>query len=121
MRRKPYPSDLTDVEWKGIVHLVPKPKLGGRRPKSSRREILNAILYVAREGCTWRALPHDRSPLVWGWSITPASVQDWKGAKEVILWAHPVAPRLVRGYADAADKAVEFWACGCVRVILWGA
>ena len=25
----------------------------------SRREIVNAILYVARTGCQWRLLPHD--------------------------------------------------------------
>jgi putative transposase len=24
-----------------------------------RREIVNASLYVVREGCSWRALPHD--------------------------------------------------------------
>jgi transposase len=59
MSRKPYPSDLTDAQWKRIVHVVPKPKPGGRPAKYTRREILNAILYVTREGCTWRALPHD--------------------------------------------------------------
>ena len=59
MSRKQYPSDLTDAQWKRVVHLVPQPKLGGRPAKYTRREVLNAILYVAREGCTWRALPHD--------------------------------------------------------------
>jgi len=59
MSRKPYPSDLTDAQWKRLVHVVPKPKPGGRPAKYTRREIVNAILYVAREGCTWRALPHD--------------------------------------------------------------
>jgi transposase len=59
MSRKPYPSDLTDAQWKRIVHVVPKPKPGGRPAKYTRREVVNAILYVTREGCTWRALPHD--------------------------------------------------------------
>src|ERR1044071_2099882 len=62
MIRKPYPSDLTDAQWKRIVHLVPKPKPGGRPAKYTRREVVNAILYAAREGCTWRALPHDLPP-----------------------------------------------------------
>ena len=31
----------------------------GRRASVSRREIVNAILYVARTGCQWRNLPHD--------------------------------------------------------------
>ncbi len=62
MSRKPYPSDLTDRQWKRSVHLVPKPKVGGRPAEYARREIANAILYQAREGCTWRALPHDLPP-----------------------------------------------------------
>ena len=41
---------------------MPKPKPGGRPAKYSRREIINAILYVTRNGCTWRALPHDLPP-----------------------------------------------------------
>ena len=59
MSRKLYPSDLSDAQWKRIVHVVPKPKPGGRPAKYTRREVVNAILYVAREGCSWRALPHD--------------------------------------------------------------
>ncbi len=27
-----------------------------------RREIVNAILYLVREGITWRAMPHDFPP-----------------------------------------------------------
>jgi transposase len=38
---------------------VPQAKPGGRPPKYDRREIVNAILYIVRNGCTWRALPHD--------------------------------------------------------------
>ena len=43
------------------------PAKGGRtgRPrKYPRREIWNAIFYQAKNGCTWRALPHDFPP--WG-------------------------------------------------------
>ena len=40
-----------------------------RRPPRSvdRREVLNGILYVLRNGCTWRALPHDLPPWGTGW------------------------------------------------------
>lgn len=60
----------------------------------------------------------DTLGLIWGLVVTPASVQDWDGAKEVILRANRSAPRLVRVYADAAYKAVEFWAYWFARVIL---
>jgi putative transposase len=59
MTRQPYPSDLTDAQWAHLEPLVPKPKPGGRPATIPRRELVNAILYVVRNGITWRALPHD--------------------------------------------------------------
>ena len=53
-----YPSDLTDGQWQVLRGLLPQQAKRGRRP-ICRRLILNAILYVNRTGCQWRALPHD--------------------------------------------------------------
>jgi putative transposase len=53
-----YPSDLTDGQWQVIRGLLPKRAKRGR-PRICRRLILNAILYLNRTGCQWRALPHD--------------------------------------------------------------
>jgi transposase len=64
MPRRAYPSDLSDAEWAVLEPLVPPPKPGGRPAAHPRREIVNAILYVLRTGCQWRALPHDLPP--WG-------------------------------------------------------
>ena len=58
-QRRNYPSDLTDPEWAILEALVPPVKRGGRPAKHTRREIVNAILYVLRTGCQWRHLPHD--------------------------------------------------------------
>ena len=58
--RKAYPDDFTDDEWAIVEPLLPKRKSNrGRKPKHSKREILNAILYLLRTGCQWRHLPHD--------------------------------------------------------------
>jgi transposase len=57
--RRCYPSDLTDEEWALLEPLIPAPKPGGRPAKVSRREIMNAILYVLKNGIPWRAMPHD--------------------------------------------------------------
>jgi putative transposase len=54
-----FPTRLTDAEWAVLEPLVPANKPGGRKPKYTRREVLDAILYVVRQGCTWRALPAD--------------------------------------------------------------
>ena len=59
MTRKPYPSDLTNAQWRRIARLIPPAKPGGRPRKYDIREVINAILYLNREGCSWRALPHD--------------------------------------------------------------
>jgi len=62
MRRHPYPSDLTDEQWAVLQPLIPPARPGGRPRKTNMREVLNALFYLNREGCTWRALPRDFPP-----------------------------------------------------------
>lgn len=59
---KAYPSDLTDEEWQHLRILLPRKRGKGRTPKHNLREMMNAILYVVRTGCQWRALPHEFPP-----------------------------------------------------------
>lgn len=64
--RAAYPSDLTDLQWSNIAHLFPgvnrPPGGAGRKRSYPVREIVNANLYLARGGCSWRMLPHDFPP-----------------------------------------------------------
>jgi putative transposase len=61
--RKPYSTDLSDVEYQKIEPHLPKPKTKrGRKRVYPLREILNAIFYVLRTGCAWRLLAHDLPP-----------------------------------------------------------
>ena len=62
MERKPYPSDVTDVQWRLVEPLLPAALPGGRPRKVNLREVVNALFYRNREGCTWRGLPHDFPP-----------------------------------------------------------
>jgi len=57
--RKSYPSDLTEQEWTIVEPYLPNPRNDGRPRLHGYREILNGTLYVLRNGCSWRALPHD--------------------------------------------------------------
>ena len=52
-----FPVRLTDAEWAVLEPLIPANRPGGRPPKHTRRSILDAIVYVVRQGVTWRALP----------------------------------------------------------------
>ena len=62
MTRKSYPSDLTDEQWQRLAPLLPAPKPGGRPREVDMRQLINAILYLNRTGCQWRALPHEFPP-----------------------------------------------------------
>ena len=57
--RKPYPSDLSDAQWDLLAPFIPEPSAQATRETISRREIVNAILYLLRTGCSWRQMPHD--------------------------------------------------------------
>lgn len=54
-----YPTDLNDTEWMQIAPYLPEPSTTGAPRKHDWRTILNAIFYVVKNGCVWRALPHD--------------------------------------------------------------
>lgn len=62
IKRKPYPSDLTDKEWKILEPFLPPASTRGRPMDYSLREIVNALIYFLRSGCAWRMLPHDLPP-----------------------------------------------------------
>lgn len=59
MEREKYPSDLTDGQWQIIRRLLPAASRVGSPRLIDRRDVVDAILYVNRNGCIWRCLPHD--------------------------------------------------------------
>jgi AcrR family transcriptional regulator/transposase len=72
-RRKPYPTDLTVSQWKDIEPLFRPAKAGGRPRTTDLREIVNALLYLAAGGGSWRMLPHDFV----GWQTVYAYCRLW--------------------------------------------
>jgi putative transposase len=82
-RPRRYPSDTTDAEWALLEPLLPPPASGhghGGRPEAHhRRDIIDAIRYVAHNGCVWRALPCDFPPwrtvygFYWRWNTSGAT------------------------------------------------
>lgn len=51
------PTDLTNAQWRILEPLIRKKSKRGRKLVYSRREIINAVLYLNRTGCQWRMLP----------------------------------------------------------------
>jgi TetR/AcrR family transcriptional regulator len=73
LRRKPYPTDLTETQWGRVAPLLSPTKVGGRPRTTDLREIVNALLYVLACGCPWRLLPHDFP----GWQTAYAYYRLW--------------------------------------------
>ena len=105
MTRQPYPSDLTDAQWKRIAALIPPPKVGGRPARISRRELVNACLYVVRNGVTWRALPHDLPK----WQTVYYYFKQWEadGTWERIHETLRDAVRVADGRAPSPSAAIS--------------
>src|SRR5687768_16460911 len=59
---KRYSTDLSDDEWECLELHLPPPNKRGRPRTRGTREILNAIFYVLKSGCSWRLLPKDFPP-----------------------------------------------------------
>lgn len=97
--RRGYDSDLTDAQWELVEPLLP-PERGGRefgRPLiHPRREIVNAILYMARAGCSWRQLPGDLPP----WATVYDYFATWKADGTV----DHIHDRLRDAVRDAAGR-----------------
>ena len=45
---------LTDAQFERIAPYLPRPS---GHTKVGQRQVLDALLYLAKEGCSWRALP----------------------------------------------------------------
>ena len=58
-----YPSDMSDAEWRVIEPALPAPAWkagkGGRPAERCRRDYVDAVRYLVKEGIQWRAMPAD--------------------------------------------------------------
>jgi putative transposase len=59
---KHYPSSLTDEQWEKIAAYFSPADPRGRKAIHSKKEIVDAILYVLKGGIQWRMLPLDFPP-----------------------------------------------------------
>ena len=95
MKRKLYPSDLTDKQWAILAPLIPVAKTGGRPCQVNLREVLNGIFYILCGGCTWRMMPHDFP----AWKTVYHYFRLWR---QVGVWQqmNQVLREKVRSYAE---------------------
>lgn len=73
-KRRRYPSDISEFQWRIIERMLPEELPRGRQRSTDLREVVNAIHYRWRTGCVWRMLPHDFPP----WETVYAYFQKWQ-------------------------------------------
>ena len=57
-----YASDMKEAEWLLLSFFLGAPCHLGRPREVDMRSVVNAILYILRTGCQWRALPKGFPP-----------------------------------------------------------
>jgi transposase len=71
-----YPSDVSRVQFGLIEYDLQSARKATRPRKYDLYDIFCAVLYVLKEGCTWRGLPHDFPK----WNIVYHYYQIWSSA-----------------------------------------
>jgi putative transposase len=103
-----YPSDLTDSQWDNIELLFPPqrqpPGKPGRRRTYPRREVVDALFYLAKGGCSGRMLPHDFPP----WKLVSYYFYTWRdrGLFEEIHHTLRVDLRRLEGREDTPSGGI---------------
>ena len=57
--RQVYPSNITREQFEVIRYILESARKATCPRKVDIYEVFCAILYIVKEGCTWRGLPHD--------------------------------------------------------------
>jgi putative transposase len=97
-KRKRYPSDFTNTEWKKLQSIFPQKSGYGRPAKTDERDIWDSIFYVLRSGCSWRMLPHDFPK----WKLVYYYFMEYK-KKKVIEKVHDILRREIREKAGRRE------------------
>ena len=64
-----------------------KSNKGANFVKHSKRELVNAVLYLVKTGCQWRLLPNDFPPYTAVWSFYRRAVKSgkWEKAMDALV------------------------------------
>ena len=76
--------DLSDKQW-NLIESVFRSKKGQHLVEHSKRELVNAVLYLVKIGCQWRLLPNDFPLYTTVWSFYRRAVLSGKWEKAMDL------------------------------------
>jgi transposase len=73
MRKKPYPSDVSDEEWAFVAPYLTLMSEEAPQRDHSLREVFNGLRWIIRTGAQWRMMPNDLPP----WYTVYQQSQRW--------------------------------------------
>jgi len=73
MKRRGYPSDVSDEEWSFVVCYLTLMSEDAPQREHSLREVFNGLRYLVRGGAPWRMIPNDLPP----WHVVYQQTQRW--------------------------------------------
>ena len=73
MKRKAYPSDVSDDEWAFVAPYLTLMTQEAPQRVYELREVFNGLRYIVRAGASWRMVPNDLPP----WHIVYEQTQRW--------------------------------------------
>jgi transposase len=106
--------DLTDKQWAILAALLPVGKRPGRRPRSTKRQLIDGIRFRTRTGCPWRDVPERygtwqtiyglfrRWQLTGVWAAILTGLQARGAEAGLIDWVVAVDSTITRAHAHAA-------------------
>jgi len=99
-----YASDVTDAEWAIVGPFLERPTNVGPPAKHTRRNIWDAVRYLAASGCQWRMPPKDFPP----YSTVRHYFYRWRDSGSIVAIdeALTAASRLAAGRAEAASAGI---------------
>ena len=81
-----YKTDLTDKQWL-LIEPIFKSNKGQHFVEHSKRELINAVLYLVKTGCQWRLLPNDfpHHDTVWSFYRRAVKSGKWEKAMDAMV------------------------------------
>jgi transposase len=100
-QRKPYPSDVSDVEWAFVAPYLALLREDAPQRDHSLREVFNALRWLVRTGASWRMMPHDLPP----WPAIYQQTQRWLAAGVFEQIVHDLRMLLRLAQGRSADPS----------------
>lgn len=104
MKRKAYPTDVSDEEWAFVAPYLTLMSEDAPQREYPLREVFNGLRYLIRGGTPWRMMPNDLPP----WHVVYQQTQRWIKASVFEMLVHDlrVLLRVAAGRKEEPSAAI---------------